>query len=85
MVLYDVAGSLRRVFGWRPGRRRAWSVGRAEVDDARRLADADRAAGGVPEGCAWLDERTVGDLDLPLVFRAIDRTATPLGAQALWR
>jgi hypothetical protein len=85
MALYEVAGMLRRVFGWRPARRRAWSVGRAEVDDARRLADAERAAGGVPEGCAWLDERTVGDLDLPLVFRAIDRSATPLGAQALWR
>jgi hypothetical protein len=85
MALYDVAGSLRRVLGWRPGRRRAWSVGRAEVDDARRLADAERAAGAIPEGCAWLDQRTVEDLDLPLVFRAIDRSATPLGAQALWR
>lgn len=86
MALYDVADGLRRSVGWWRGRRkRAWSVGHTEVADARRLADAERAAGGVPEGCAWLDERTVEDLDLPLVFRAIDRTASPLGAQALWR
>lgn len=85
MALHDVAGALRRSVGWWRARRPAWSVGHTEVDDARRLADAERAAGGVPDGCAWLDERTVEDLDLPLVFRAIDRTATPLGGQALWR
>jgi MutS domain V len=86
MALYDVAASLRRSVGWwRARRQRAWSAGRTEVADARRLADAERAAGGAPDGCAWLDERTVEDLDLPLVFRTIDRTATPLGAQALWR
>jgi MutS domain V len=84
MALHDVAGGLRRGLGWRPVRRRA-SVGATEVADARRLADAERAAGGTPEGCTWLDERTVEDVELPLVFRAIDRTATPTGAQALWR
>jgi len=85
MALHDVAGALRRVRGWLPARRRAWSVGTTEVADARRLADAERASGGVPDGCAWLDERTIEDVDLPLVFRTIDRTATPTGAQALWR
>jgi hypothetical protein len=85
MALHDVATALRRVRGWLPARGRAWSVGTTEVAEARRLADAERASGGVPEGCAWLDERTVDDVDLPLVFRAIDRTATPTGAQALWR
>lgn len=85
MALHDVAGALRRGFGWRPVRRRAWSVAQTEVADARRLADAERAAGEPPDGCAWLDERTVEDVDLPLVFRAIDRTVTPTGAQALWR
>lgn len=84
MALHDVAGTLWRSVAWR-ARRPRWSVGGTEVDDARRLADAERAAGGVPDGCAWLDDRTVEDLDLPLVFRAIDRTATPHGAQALWR
>jgi len=85
MALHDVAGGSRRGLGWRPVRRRAWAVGTTEVADARRLADAERAAGGTPDGCTWLDERTVDDVDLPLVFRAIDRTATPTGAQALWR
>lgn len=85
MALHDVTGVLRRVRGWLPARRRAWSVGTTEVTDARRLADAERASGEVPDGCAWLDERTVDDVDLPLVFRTIDRTATPTGSQALWR
>jgi hypothetical protein len=60
-------------------------IGGTEVADARLLADAERAAGLEPEGCAWLDDRTIDDVDLPLVFRAIDRTTTPTGAQALWR
>ena len=38
-----------------------------------------------PEGCARLDAATIADLDLPLVFREIDRTLTPTGNQALWR
>jgi hypothetical protein len=82
-----LGGALRcwRWSGWWPGRRRAWPIGGAEVADARRLADAERAAGEIPDGCAWLDDRTVDDVDLPLVFRAIDRTITPTGAQALWR
>ena len=73
---------------WRvllPLRRRSAAVGNTEIADARQLADAERAIGECPDGCAWLDDRTVDDLDLPLVFRAIDRTATPTGAQALWR
>jgi hypothetical protein len=85
MMLHHVIGGLRRWLGGLRVRRRGWTLGRAEIADARRLADAERAAGGVPEGCAWLDERTVEDVDLPLVFRAIDRTTTPTGAQALWR
>jgi hypothetical protein len=85
MLLPQVIGGLRRWrFRWL-GRRRGWAIGRAEVADARRIADAERAAGGAPASCAWLDERTVEDVDLPLVFRAIDRTSTPTGAQALWR
>jgi hypothetical protein len=60
-------------------------IGGTEVADAKLLADAERAAGLEPESCAWLDERTIDDVDLPLVFRAIDRTTTPTGAQALWR
>jgi hypothetical protein len=85
MGVLDVVRALRRWRWWLPVRRRAWAVGTTEVDDARRLADAERSAGGVPDGCAWLDDRTVADLDLALVFRAIDRTATPTGAQVLWR
>jgi MutS domain V len=85
MAVRELLGVLRR-WGWRwRGRRRAPVPGGTEVADARRLADAERAGGGVPDGCAWLDERTVDDVDLALVFRAIDRTTTPLGAQALWR
>lgn len=53
--------------------------------DVRVLADLERAGGGIPDGCAWLDDRTVADLDLDLVFRAVDRTIVPTGAQALWR
>lgn len=60
-------------------------IGGTDAADARRLADAERALGLAPEGCAWLDARTVDDLDLPLVFRTIDRTASPTGAQVLWR
>jgi hypothetical protein len=84
-MLLQHLGALRRWRGWFRVRRPTWKVGSVEVADARRLADAERAAGGVPEGCAWLDDRTVDDVDLPLVFRAIDRTTTPTGAQALWR
>jgi hypothetical protein len=84
MALRDAVRAWRRWRPWWPAGR-AWAVGTTEVGDARRLADAERAAGDVPDGCAWLDERTVDDVDLPLVFRAIDRTATPTGAQALWR
>ncbi|HET7500594.1 MAG TPA: hypothetical protein VFK02_06305 [Kofleriaceae bacterium] len=85
MAFPDLVRGLWAVRSWWPARRRRWAIGKLEVDDARRLADAERAAGGVPDGCAWLDERTVADVDLPLVFRAIDRTVTPTGAQALWR
>jgi MutS domain V len=85
MALSDLVGAVRSLRGWVPVRRRAWAVGTTEVAHARLLADAERATGEVPAGCAWLDERTVGDVDLPLVFRTLDRTATPTGAQALWR
>ncbi|HEX3475717.1 MAG TPA: hypothetical protein VHT91_11875 [Kofleriaceae bacterium] len=85
MALHDTVNAVRRWRSWLPARRRAGAVGNTEVANARRLADAERIGGGCPDGCAWLDDRTVDDLDLPLVFRAIDRTATPTGAQALWR
>jgi len=85
MALHDLVVLVRRLLSWRPSRRRPVRLGATEIAAARHLADAERAAGGVPDGCAWLDSRTVEDLDLALVFRAIDRTATPLGAQALWR
>jgi hypothetical protein len=60
-------------------------IGGSEVADARLLADAERVLGDEPAGCAWLDARTIDDLDLPFVFRSIDRAATPTGAQLLWR
>jgi hypothetical protein len=85
MALPEAVGSLRALVRWLPRRANAWAVGQAEIGDAQRLADAERAAGEVPDGCAWLDDRTIEDVDLPLVFRALDRTATPTGAQALWR
>jgi hypothetical protein len=55
------------------------------VSAARGLADAERALGEAPHGCQWLDPRTQSDLDLPMVFRAVDRSSTALGAQVLWR
>jgi hypothetical protein len=72
---------LRRVMFDRPVLR----IGGNDVADARVLADAERAAGCEPDGGAWLDARTIADLDLALAFRAIDRTASPIGAQMLWR
>src|SRR3569833_268269 len=69
---------------WRRGPRLA-RLGGNDGGEARRLAELERAAGAVPEGCAWLDDRTVDDLDLAQVFGAIDRTRTATGAQVLWR
>ena len=60
-------------------------IGGTDIADARALAEAERATGIEPDGCAWLDARTIADLDLALAFRAIDRTASPTGAQVLWR
>jgi hypothetical protein len=85
MALLDVVRTLRQWHRWLPARARRSAVGETEVADARRLADAERRLAGVPDGCAWLDERTMEGLDLGLVFRAIDRTVTPTGAQVLWR
>ena len=85
MRLTELAGAVRRWHLALRGTPRLPRAGGTEPAEARRLADAERALGQVPDGCAWLDERTVGDLDLPLVFGAIDRTTTPTGAQALWR
>lgn len=85
MRLTELAGAVRR---WHLALRRTPRLppaGGTDPAEARRLADAERALGLVPDGCAWLDQRTVGDLDLPLVFETIDRTTTPTGAQALWR
>ncbi|HLL24861.1 MAG TPA: hypothetical protein VK427_22160, partial [Kofleriaceae bacterium] len=79
-------GSAAAVLQWRwLSPRRALRLGDTDVADARRIADAERTTGNAPDGCAWLDDRTVEDIDLALVFRAVDRTATPTGAQALWR
>src|SRR3569832_2277242 len=60
-------------------------LGGNDGGEARRPAELERAAGAVPEGCAWRDDRTVDDLDLAQVFGAIDRTRTATGAQVLWR
>jgi hypothetical protein len=84
MRLTELWGAVRRWHFALPSPRPP-RLGGTEPAEARRLADAERALGRSPDGCAWLDERTVGDLDLPLVFETIDRTTTPTGAQALWR
>ncbi len=73
--------TLRRALIGERARRRGGTSQR----DARRLDDAASAAGDSPAGWRPLDAQAVDDLDLPLVFGAIDRTTTPLGAQALWR
>jgi len=54
---------------WRRSRGQA-RLGGNDGGEARRLAELERAAGATPAGCAWLDDRTVDDLDL---------------AQVLWR
>jgi len=69
---------------WRRARLLA-RLGGNDGGEARRLAELEKAAGGVPGGCAWLDDRTVDDLDLAQVFGAVDRTRTATGAQVLWR
>src|SRR3954469_15832399 len=69
---------------WRRARGLA-RLGGNDGGEARRLAELERAAGATPAGCAWLDDRTVDDLDLAQVFGAIDRTRTSTGAQVLWR
>lgn len=66
-------------------RKLAPRIGGHDVRDARLLADLERGAGATPEGCEWLDDRTVEDLDLGEVFTAVDRTRTATGAQVLWR
>lgn len=54
--------------------------------DAHRLVDLERGAGApAPDGCAWLDEATIEDLELADVASAIDRTVSPAGAQQHWR
>jgi len=90
MGLRESLGALRgsavAVRRWRwSSPKRPVRLGDTDVVDARRIADAERATRSAPDGCAWLDHRTIEDVDLALVFRAVDRTATPTGAQALWR
>ncbi len=85
MLLQRLVGVGQQIAAWFVRRGPRDRVGDTEVADARRLADAERALGLAPMGCTWLDDRTVDDLDLGLVFRSIDRTVTPTGAQALWR
>ncbi|MEO7096763.1 MAG: hypothetical protein ABI175_26125, partial [Polyangiales bacterium] len=54
--------------------------------DARRLVDLERGAGAPPpEGCEWLAQATIEDLELSDVACAIDRTVSPAGAQQHWR
>ncbi len=60
-------------------------TGQTSPAHARLLADAERASGETPVGCEWLDDQTAADLDVPLVFQAVDRTKTITGAQSLWR
>lgn len=80
-VATHVVRWLRRVLFGRVEAR----IGGTAVADARLLADAEREAGITPDDCEWLDARSIEDLDLPLVFRTIDRTASSTGAQMLWR
>ena len=52
----------------------------------RRLVDLERGADApAPEGCAWLDDTTIEDLELLDVATEIDRTVSPAGAQQHWR
>jgi hypothetical protein len=56
-----------------------------DVGEATTLADLAREQSRAPAGCAWLDYRTIEDLDLAAVFGTIDRTRTAIGAQVLWQ
>ncbi len=61
-------------------------LGGTAPGDARWLVELQRNAGDPPPpGCAWLDETTITDLELPLVFAQLDRAVTPTGAQLAWR
>ncbi len=54
--------------------------------DAHRLVDLERGAGAPsPDGCDWLDQATIEDLELSDVAISLDRTVSPAGAQQLWR
>ncbi len=54
--------------------------------DLRRLVDLERGAGSPPpDGCDWLDDTTIEDLELADVATSIDRTVSPVGSQQHWR
>lgn len=74
------------MFDWLARSSDAEVAGLTPIGDAHRLVDLERAADApAPEGCAWLDEATIADLELADVVHGIDRTVSPTGAQQLWR
>ncbi len=75
------------MFDWlSPRTADAPAAGLTPIGDAHRLVDLERGADArAPEGCAWLDEATIEDLELADVVHGIDRTVSPTGAQQLWR
>ena len=60
--------------------------GATPPDQAHRLVELERAAGApAADGCGWLDDATIEDLELAAVVHGLDRTVSPVGAQQLWR
>ena len=76
----------RAVTAWLGGRGESPVSGATPAGDAHRLVEIERAAGApAPDGCAWLDDVTIDDLELAAVLTTVDRTVSPIGAQQLWR
>lgn len=79
--------------GLLPGRRAAralaglvasWGqprAGRRDMARVGRLTELDGEPGA--DDCYRVDPRTWRDLDMPLVFQALDRTVSPVGAHRL--
>ena len=77
--------SLSRVAKALVGSRNKPSV-RVSSTDARRYVELERAAEAPPQdGCEWLDDTTIEDLELADVARHLDRTVSAVGAQHWWR
>ena len=66
--------------------RRLITTPTASTTDAQRLVDLEREAGAAaPDGCEWLDDTTIADLELADIAKHLDRTASAVGAQHFWR